>query len=820
MASRGASVSLPIIRACDLSDEFSSIKWMLAKNGGAVVYFAGLQLDPKLLILVSDQAVYLYTRDGQLVRCLEIEFIEDAIRTRNAVGLRVPTEYDARFRLHEEDAEEFLRVLCVVYRRITGRSLPVRTLASEDQMSRNLWLLPPTEYVARERVPFSYEGGDASASMAEKLAERDRELHRAKAALKAKEAGDATAQKLSGLEKSVADLSAKLTLGERGGSRPPAYQYVTMSPAGAGSGSPGGIDHLLRQRRIRVVSGSPDRGVPGGDDNDAILRALASKLTDQVAAATQELGKLKSSPGRSPAAEEAWERLRQLEAVLGKTDDTLPLRERLAQLEGAIRAKGGGTRRPLLRDPSLFSSDENGGSRRRRRPGFDSDDTDGWHDADAAYRTPKARSRSGSPRRRGRTTAPRLFWADNLGEFLRTHSPSASPKQPPSQRRASVVGFSQRQETDPGIEGIDIVNGHLIRSPPSEPKSSPRWDLSPPSRPKSRVSRSRSIDLDATQITPRLSQYRTPRQSLLNANVSSSHHHPPPLSPALLPESAMFPSDDPRPTPSPSHRPSQPEFVLLSCVTQGPHHNVRQQPTASAAKVGEIMPGEVVRVTNSAADSGGNPWVQLDSGGWALLRKSRGSAGEEVFLAPVSMPASFTQEDTASDHILSEVPYAGIPYRPSAYHNSIELLPKGNAQQAEPDLTGFESLEIVEEPTPLFEPEEDITFLPPELAHLTPSPGARQRRSAFPREERAISPPRPGTAARFLAATPPRLQQQRKPPLHSSSQSPIWRGDEHSRSQSPYVPLHLRGDSPRRRSSSPRKKRSSSRKNKNRPPFR
>eukprot|EP01063_Lacrimia_lanifica_P013663 TRINITY_DN20289_c0_g1_i2.p1 TRINITY_DN20289_c0_g1~~TRINITY_DN20289_c0_g1_i2.p1 ORF type:complete len:846 (+),score=241.37 TRINITY_DN20289_c0_g1_i2:88-2625(+) len=253
-----------------LPDDFAQLKGRLARDGGALVYYAEkAAADGVLLVLVTERALCLYDEDGLFHRAVELAAIEEVLERGRLVGVKVPTEYDLCLTLPQDRVGPFVDTLRTLFKRASNRTLVARRLPPGAHLRRYLYLDVPEDFVPKPEPEFTFDGGggEEEVTLVARLAARQQEVAELKkqtsehaaltaavqhAAAKAEEARHphpALLQKLHDLERAVGELGHRV------------------------AGRPGG----------------PPLSPSGGDR----VRQLMSLLGKQVSAAGAELAKLK-----------------------------------------------------------------------------------------------------------------------------------------------------------------------------------------------------------------------------------------------------------------------------------------------------------------------------------------------------------------------------------------------------------------------------------------------------------------------------------------------------------------------------------------------
>ena len=561
--------SLSLVNTAELGDIFSAIKWKLARGGGAVVHYAGVEVDPELLLLLSDRAIYLYSVTGVFVRCLEVKKIEEVVRHGTVLGLRVPSEYDLRLHLDATECDRFLRPLTVIYNRTTDKPLLVREVGSDEELTRNLWLTPPGDWSPRPELPFHHDGANtAKQSVAEELLGKQREIDRLRRELSANGAGE-VGTKLAALERAVSDVAGRLQ-----NSTPPREPTETPHHPISTPGTP----HQPWEGHNTHYSGGGGGGGGGGgiDDSNASVRVLARRLSRQVAAATQELAHLKSSqtPQNSREADnhnaslqaDVVNRLATLEGLLRENaadEPNSPDNEVLARLQKMEGYVEGRVHEAATHDTATPSE--------TAAPGKTSLNV-------TVHQQGEKRPTADTPSKEARKRTP--FWGGN--------STPATGNQ--NGRRRSSSRNSPRYKS----------MGSMWANTPGSPQSPRRGGGGGGGGGGSAQRRRDPRDVQSERAYLRkrsAAQESRQRQQRRGFDWGGG---------AGIPEVESV------------DYPSQHNTRCYRCVTEGQYHTLRASPATDAEKVGELSPGDVVDVVATFTDPDGLCWVKLSDGAWCL----------------------------------------------------------------------------------------------------------------------------------------------------------------------------------------------------------
>eukprot|EP01060_Flectonema_neradi_P005236 TRINITY_DN13476_c0_g1_i1.p1 TRINITY_DN13476_c0_g1~~TRINITY_DN13476_c0_g1_i1.p1 ORF type:complete len:873 (+),score=134.38 TRINITY_DN13476_c0_g1_i1:1386-4004(+) len=491
-----ATGGLALIKADDLPDAFSEIKWILARNGGAVIHHASV-VDERRLLLLSDRALYLYTMGGSLERCVRITSIREAMHTEEGiVGLCIPEEHDIKFNTGSgDDSKDLISTLCIIYNRISSQSLLVRSVSHETIM-RTLLLKPQPNWTPAAMVPFSYDGGNANEpSVVDQLVGKQKEIEILKSQLQ-NSTGAVAVDKIEALEKAVQGLSERLTA-------------RTLSPE----------QHVspVRTPGVQRFATQQPMGTVMSDDYqpDNNLRSLAVKLTKQVTAATTELSKLKESQRQAEQKQhnqvqqqqiaqlqqqlqqqqqllqqqqqvreqspdnqtenEIRKRLFTIESLMGlpSLSDNLSPAERIAKLEGLLHNSIQEPQSPQIvtTPPHNLSISLKRSSKSPKHSKTPSKNTMVSYNDHRGNGTPSER-RSSLASHRVNTIQRRSFWGEGLSPaVVKAHQQmsgmASEKKQPSSPSKLQMKRIARRQKTLPAMFKC-VTSGlyHTVRSEP------------------------------------------------------------------------------------------------------------------------------------------------------------------------------------------------------------------------------------------------------------------------------------------------------------------------------------------------------------------
>eukprot|EP01060_Flectonema_neradi_P025917 TRINITY_DN3477_c0_g1_i1.p1 TRINITY_DN3477_c0_g1~~TRINITY_DN3477_c0_g1_i1.p1 ORF type:complete len:698 (+),score=147.24 TRINITY_DN3477_c0_g1_i1:98-2191(+) len=160
--------SLSVVPTASLSDQFAPIKSILARRGGATVYY--LATCKEGIVAIGKDAVYRWVSSkesattAKLERCVPITEISELVISqsdRSYVGLKVPSQHDELLSLPPSSIQCWETVLCALHYQSCKRILPVRRVQSmtRPEFSQKLWLHPQSGFdpSSTDVIPLSYE---------------------------------------------------------------------------------------------------------------------------------------------------------------------------------------------------------------------------------------------------------------------------------------------------------------------------------------------------------------------------------------------------------------------------------------------------------------------------------------------------------------------------------------------------------------------------------------------------------------------------------------------------------------------------------------
>ena len=680
-ASLNLSSALPLIKAEDLSDDYRHVKARLKKDGSAVVHYACIEVDPVLIVLVSDRALYLYDVEGKFVRCLEVADVVEIVRHGEVLGFKVPTQYDLRLHLPSGEASKLLHVFGVVYKSLTGRGFAdkLRTnLPSLDALARNLWLTPPANWRPRPELPFSTDGsGRGLPTPEDALREKQREVDRLRALLEGGEAGgggggagerdSATAQKLEGLEKQLAAVIDRLPApgtarsadegsggGGGDGAKGDVFGFPAQSPhtprspygyspmgGGGGGGGGGGLGTAFAASPLSPSAALYGLGGGGGGADGGALRYLAANLTRQVAAATQELSQLKAGAQKQQQAAAASP----APAAPQETPETKARREaleRIAALEKQLagRDKKGGGKKGGGGGGGDDGSDIMG--RLMKLEGYLEGRADGagGHggsevSAAEAAELPQSLRPGGGGGNRKKSTDVTIALFDGGGGGGGGEGADAPPK-------AAEAAAPQPPLPLP----LSPSPGALAAAASKKPRL-PFWGGGGGGGGGGNPSASRSRDMGWNASTKMTGSPEAAAAAAAASRLFGSSH-PAGLEGGGGLASLLASSQQQQQRRGRRHRggdpvvdddvgfgAAEPPPRWFRCTTVGAHHAVRAQPSTAAERVGQVQRGDEVAVCGEHTDEQGQRWVRLQSGGWCLGGYDDGDGEEDCFMEEV-----------------------------------------------------------------------------------------------------------------------------------------------------------------------------------------
>eukprot|EP00754_Rhynchopus_humris_P010215 Rhum_TRINITY_DN14135_c11_g1::Rhum_TRINITY_DN14135_c11_g1_i1::g.70486::m.70486 len=227
------------VLAEELPDTFASVKPLLARRGGALVYYAAVCREG--VVLVGSGAVYRWLPDEstsnaspdlQHSRCMAFGSVSEMVvglgETTGLVALRMPRQHDELLSLPASSLDCWERTVSVLFRLATGHDLPIRRVGvvkgGRAAFAKKLYLAPPRGYVPPDPIPLTYRHDIYMLEAASVAAQPAQPLRSSKAADEAAE-----------LRRSIDNIEALLKEQQRAGGQ---------GGRGGGVGGVGGGDDL------------------------------------------------------------------------------------------------------------------------------------------------------------------------------------------------------------------------------------------------------------------------------------------------------------------------------------------------------------------------------------------------------------------------------------------------------------------------------------------------------------------------------------------------------------------------------------------------
>eukprot|EP00659_Diplonema_papillatum_P010646 gene10646-16383_t len=620
------------IVAEELPDVFAGVKPVLARRGGAIVYFIAFTKEG--IVAVGTRAVYRWTRnrgETALARCVPVADVSEMILCSSGLtALRIPKEHDELITLPSSSYECWEMTLLAVYQQNTGHALPVRRLGgiSRSELSPKLHLTPPATWHARDPLPLTYQddlkypiaaqdffntdhvnAGAAAAGEGTVVLSRDPAARRSTGELPLRlvsKADDADGRQrvqfqgakvpfspeehkspeLAAKQKEVASLRALLATKRKEALESDSMLMSPgMLPASASFPLPPALGSPQR-RRVSIsdgmgspmYSGGMGRGVLAQVNERESLRDHVDVLSRQLQTMLEELSKLKerergggysSSPAKPPAG----------------TEEEMQINARLRALEGKLRDASQKRESPSERRRSRVSQRvEDEVSQLAARAKMTASRTSG-KTTSVQPLSPVSRVTSlPASGRRTSAASPAFPAAPSPSAMLSRGTDLVKPLS----RRSSIQRLHDRTVSQSATPVLRISQPSSHR--PSQPASrmsnqtasrshlSPKMSFrSPNLQPSPRLS----------HVSPHLSHQASPKPSCLSPK--QSHQPSPGLSHASAKHSHVTPKQSHQPSPALSH--VSPKLSHASArqsqapsVKQSPKLSSRQSPKLSHAE--------------------------------------------------------------------------------------------------------------------------------------------------------------------------------------------------------------------------------------------